>query len=92
MKTKIYGVVALLGLGLVYSAQGAAPKALYKVTKLSQSQVGISCLNGADPTGRKIGDLVIMSCENSPETDIPATPGQVFAKPDKVFSPTKESR
>jgi hypothetical protein len=38
------------------------PKPIYKITRLTTTQVGISCLNGADPTGRKIGDMVIMSC------------------------------
>jgi hypothetical protein len=38
------------------------PKPIYKVTKLSLTEVGISCNNGGDPTGRKIGDTLIISC------------------------------
>jgi hypothetical protein len=47
-------------------------KALYKIIRLSPTQVGISCLNGADPTGRKIGDVVIMSCAYSADTAVPS--------------------
>lgn len=35
---------------------------IYKVSRLSNTEVGISCMNGADPTGKKIGNTVIMSC------------------------------
>lgn len=41
---------------------GSAPKPIYKITRLSSTEVGISCTNGADPTGRKVGETVIMSC------------------------------
>lgn len=45
------------------SAQSVRPKPLYKVTRLSLTEVGISCPgNGADPTGTKVGDTVIISC------------------------------
>lgn len=54
----IIAVLLLCGLCIATERQ----KALYKVTRLTTTQVGISCLNGADPTGRKIGDMVIMSC------------------------------
>ena len=40
----------------------ARPKPVYKVMKLSTSEVGISCLNGGDPTGKKIGNVLIISC------------------------------
>jgi hypothetical protein len=41
---------------------GDKPKNIYKVFHLSPSEIGISCQNGADPSGRKVGDLVIISC------------------------------
>jgi hypothetical protein len=38
------------------------PRNVYKTTHLSATQVGITCLNGADPTGTKLGDLLVISC------------------------------
>ena len=59
--------IVLLGLaGLMWAGTGTT-KTIYKVVKLSNTQVGVSCTNGADPTGRKVGDLVILSCEYSAE-------------------------
>ena len=49
-------------LAVVAAIHGDAPKANYKVMHLSPTQVGVSCLNGGDPTGNKIGDLLIISC------------------------------
>lgn len=60
MRAKVAAAAVLI---LVAAAVAAdKPKALYKVTRLSVSEVGISCLNGGDPAGKKIGDTVIMSC------------------------------
>lgn len=39
------------------------PKPVYKVTKLSLTDVGVTCLNGADPTGQKYGNVLIISCD-----------------------------
>lgn len=58
--TSRIAVVLLLLCALCAAAERA--KAVYKITRLSTMSVGISCLNGADPTGRKVGDVVIMSC------------------------------
>jgi hypothetical protein len=66
---KRYAFVALLVLLGTLFAASDKPKPIYKITRLTQTQVGISCLNGADPTGRKIGDMVIMSCSYSTEKD-----------------------
>jgi hypothetical protein len=60
MNRTIITLATLLLLGTGYAAD--KPKNIYKVTHLSTTEVGISCLNGADPTGRKFGDVVIMSC------------------------------
>jgi hypothetical protein len=65
-----YFVIAVLLTTLAFAAERS--KALYKVTRLSPTQVGISCLNGADPTGRKVGDIVIMSCAYSEDTTVPS--------------------
>lgn len=35
---------------------------LYKLTHLSPTEVGIFCTNGADPTGNKVGNTLIISC------------------------------
>lgn len=35
---------------------------VYKLTKMSPTEVGIYCQNGADPTGKKIGEVLIISC------------------------------
>ena len=34
----------------------------YKLTKLSAVELGITCLNGGDPTGVKVGQTLIISC------------------------------
>lgn len=52
-------ILAVLALAAV-----AATKTICQVKRLSTSEVGISCANGADPTGTKIGDTVIISCGN----------------------------
>jgi len=41
---------------------GDKPKNVYKLFHISPTELGISCLNGADPTGRKVDSLVIISC------------------------------
>lgn len=40
----------------------AAGTSVIKISRLSDTQAAISCKNGADPTGRKEGDVVIISC------------------------------
>lgn len=30
--------------------------------RLSSGEIGITCANGGDPTGQKIGDTLIISC------------------------------
>lgn len=43
-------------------AQEPRAKSLYKIARLSYTEVGITCLNGADPTGIKVGETLIISC------------------------------
>lgn len=38
------------------------PKAIYKILRISTTELGIVCQNGADPTGRKLGQLLVISC------------------------------
>jgi hypothetical protein len=35
---------------------------IYKLSRLSVSEVGVSCQNGGDPTVTKVGDTLIVSC------------------------------
>ena len=56
------GIICALLMAGIVGADCAKPKPIYKVTKLGLSEVGISCTNGADPTGQKIGDTLIISC------------------------------
>lgn len=58
-------IAALFVLSLSFFALGAhadKPKNLYKIMHISQSQVGVVCQNGADPTGVKMGELLVISC------------------------------
>ena len=58
-KTGLLFAVAALFAGMAFAAERHS---IIKVTHMSTTEVGIACLNGADPTGTKIGDTVIMSC------------------------------
>lgn len=55
-------VVLLLLLGVVAEAISAADT-FYKVSKLSMTQVGVSCLRGDYPQVGRYGDIVVISCE-----------------------------
>ena len=59
MKTAL--ALILLSLAAVASNTPREPS-MYKVTRLSPTELGIHCLNGGDPTGKKIGDTLIISC------------------------------
>lgn len=58
MKKAFATLATILILGGMAFAQEAKIKSIYKVFRLNPNEVGISCLNGADPTGRKDGGLV----------------------------------
>lgn len=63
MRAIVIGVSAsLVLLFAVAIFAGDKPKNVYKLFHLSTTEIGITCQNGADPTGRKVGDLVIISC------------------------------
>lgn len=38
------------------------PKSVVKTSHLGPNAVAITCLNGADPTGQKVGSVLIISC------------------------------
>jgi hypothetical protein len=61
--------ITVLGFILVLAGMALAdkPKSIYKVFRFTPNEVGISCQNGADPTGRKVGDILIISCGTEKE-------------------------
>lgn len=58
MTKRIFLLILLLGT----TAFATRIEYNYKVTRLSTKEVGISCLNGGDPTGTKLGETLIISC------------------------------
>ena len=59
MKTLIT-LAAVIALAQVSGT--AESKNILSGKRLSTTEVALSCSNGADPTGRKIGNTVIISC------------------------------
>jgi len=53
-------ILAFLALGLIAGASTST--SVVKVSHLSDTEVGISCKNGGDPTGKMIGNTLIISC------------------------------
>lgn len=41
---------------------GERAKSVIHVSHLTTNEVGITCANGADPTGIKTGDVLVISC------------------------------
>lgn len=61
-KRKPMMIIAILTLaGIAYAATTTS---IIKVSRLSDTEASVSCKNGADPTGRKIGKTLILSCGN----------------------------
>lgn len=52
----------VLVLVLAYSLAASEPKYICKTSHLGPMSVAVTCLNGADPTGTKVGDTLIISC------------------------------
>jgi hypothetical protein len=61
MKKTTAVILGLLLLAAVAVA-GDKPKNVYKLFHFTTTEVGITCTNSADPTGRKVGDILIISC------------------------------
>jgi len=57
---KLQIAIVLLLTGIAYAA--GSIKSICHVTHLGATDVGITCTNGADPTGHKYGDVLIISC------------------------------
>jgi hypothetical protein len=38
------------------------PRSIIHVSHLTTTEIGVTCVNGADPTGSKIDDVLIISC------------------------------
>ena len=60
MKTKIL-VVAVLLTAAVCAAERA--KSAFRVSRLSQTMVGVSCTNGEMPDVTQINDLIVLGCK-----------------------------
>jgi hypothetical protein len=58
----VSGLVLVLGMVALAAMGQSRPKADYKVSKLSLSQVGVSCVSGAEPKADKLGDILIITC------------------------------
>jgi hypothetical protein len=52
----------LVILSLLASSYGPRPESIIKTSHLSSTEIAVSCKNGADPTGQKIGDVLLISC------------------------------
>ena len=44
------------------NAQSDKPKNICKATHLNPMSIAVSCTNGSDPTGRKVDEVLIISC------------------------------
>lgn len=55
-------VILYAVLAVIANAAQTRAKTVYKLFHLNETEVGIVCRNGADPTGTKVGDMVIISC------------------------------
>jgi len=53
----IITLLILMGLAL-----GTESKYVLNYKRLSTREIGISCANGGDPAGTKVGDTLIISC------------------------------
>lgn len=54
---------SLLAVFLVFCAASfAAVKSIIHVSHIGANTVGVTCANGADPTGTKTGDVLLISC------------------------------
>ena len=62
MKKKTLATLTAVLLFAGFALAQSKPKSIYKVFHFSANEVGITCQNGADPTGRKVGDILIISC------------------------------
>lgn len=64
MRSRKLLVVALLVLIVASVCWGQSVRKAYVLNykRLSTEAIGVTCANGGDPTGQKVGDLLIISC------------------------------
>jgi hypothetical protein len=60
MTKKLY--IVLAGVMLFVTVAWGEGKYVLASKRLSSTEVAVSCANGADPTGQKIGNTLIISC------------------------------
>jgi hypothetical protein len=54
--------IVLAGMILLVTLAWGEGKYVLASKRLSSTEVAVSCANGADPTGQKIGNTLIISC------------------------------
>lgn len=59
---KTFASVVLLGAVMLGSLAVGESKYVLSSKRLSSTEVALSCANGADPTGKKFGSVLIISC------------------------------
>ena len=57
---KAIAVFVLMAAGSLVASE--RPKSIIHVSHLTPTEVGITCANNGDPTGNKIGDVLVISC------------------------------
>ena len=62
MKRTLAIALLLTGLAGLAGAGERESKYVLNYKRLSTREIGISCGNGGDPTGTKIGDTLVISC------------------------------
>lgn len=65
-------VLSVVLLGAAVLATGES-KYVLSSKRLSSTAVALSCANGADPTGKKFGQVLIISCKEQEGPWLPAT-------------------
>lgn len=67
MKGRTMILICVTVLDLAAVAYGAASRYIVHVSRIGNAAVAVSCMNGADPTGTKVGEAVIMTCDEVKE-------------------------
>lgn len=60
-KSIVWGTLLFLTL-LASSVTASESKVVCKTSRLGPYAVAITCTNGSDVTGRKLGDVLVISC------------------------------
>ena len=54
-------LAAVVSVSLAMGAY-AVTKAQYRTFRFSDTELGVRCMNGSNPTTRKIGEILLVSC------------------------------